>query len=108
MKLARISVAVNVLSYMTLIFAKTPHLFLLGTAMTALGGGGGAAMSSLALALLKSPNDAGKLFGAWSIASALASTVAGPILFAKVLEWTTDIFLGAIFAVGTCECYVPA
>lgn len=101
LKLAKISVVVNTLSYALLIFSNTPQLFFLATAITALAGGGGAAMSSLALALLKSPADAGKLFGAWSITSAISGTVVGPILFAEVFKRTTKTFPPAIFAVGT-------
>lgn len=101
LKLAKISVIVNTISYGLLIFSDTPQLFFLATAITALGGGGGAAMSSLALALLKSPADAGKLFGAWSITSAISGTVVGPILFAEVFKRTTKTFPPAIFVVGT-------
>lgn len=101
LKLAKISMVVNTISYGLLIFAKTPQLFFLATAVTSLGGGGGAAMSSLALALLQSPADAGKLFGAWSITSAISGTVVGPILFAEVFKRTTSSFPPAIFVVGT-------
>ncbi|SNX82926.1 uncharacterized protein MEPE_01632 [Melanopsichium pennsylvanicum] len=101
LKLAKISVFVNTISYALLIFSNTPQLFFLATAITSLGGGGGAAMSSLALALLKSPADAGKLFGAWSITSAISGTVVGPILFAEVFKKTTKTFPPAIFVVGT-------
>ena len=101
LKLSKISVFVNALSYALLVFSDTPQLFFLATAVTSLGGGGGAAMSSLALALLKSPADAGKLFGAWSITSAISGTVVGPILFAEVFKRTTKTFPPAIFAVGT-------
>ncbi|EST07865.1 Major facilitator superfamily [Kalmanozyma brasiliensis GHG001] len=101
LKLAKISVVVNTISYGMLIFSNTPQLFYLATAVTSLGGGGGAAMSSLALALLKSPADAGKLFGAWSITSAISGTVVGPILFANVFKHTTKTFPPAIFVVGT-------
>ncbi|GAC92659.1 hypothetical protein PHSY_000213 [Pseudozyma hubeiensis SY62] len=101
LKLAKISMVVNTISYGMLVFAKTPQLFFLATAVTSLGGGGGAAMSSLALALLKSPADAGKLFGAWSIVSAISGTVVGPILFAETFKRTTSSFPAAIFAVGT-------
>ncbi|ETS63137.1 hypothetical protein PaG_02915 [Moesziomyces aphidis] len=100
LKLAKISVTVNTLSYVLLVFSGTPETFFLSTAITALGGGGGAAMSSLALALLKSPADAGKLFGAWSITSAISGTVVGPILFAEVFRRTTKTFPPAIFIVG--------
>ncbi|SPO22123.1 uncharacterized protein UTRI_02128_B [Ustilago trichophora] len=101
LKLAKISCFVNTVSYALLIFSNTPQLFFLATAITSLGGGGGAAMSSLALALLKSPADAGKLFGAWSITSAISGTVVGPILFAEVFKRTTKTFPPAIFVVGT-------
>ncbi|PWY98522.1 hypothetical protein BCV70DRAFT_201832 [Testicularia cyperi] len=101
LKLSKISAVINASAYVLLVFSKSPSVFLLGTAIMALGGGGGAALSSLALALLKSPADAGKLFGAWSITSAIAGTVVGPILFAEVFAKTTATFPEAIFAVGT-------
>lgn len=101
LKLSLASIYINTAAYVLLIFAKTPALYLIGTAITALGGGGGAAMSSLALALLDSPADAGKLFGAWSIISAIAGTIVGPVLFAGVFERTTSTFPAAIFLVGS-------
>ncbi|KAN0062781.1 hypothetical protein ACQY0O_004977 [Thecaphora frezii] len=101
LKLAKVSIVINTVSYIVLVFSTRPALFFVGSALTSLGGGGSAAMSSLALALLESPSDAGKLFGAWSILSAIASTVVGPLVFAQVYEATTRVFSGAIFVVGT-------
>ena len=106
LKLAKISVFINGVSYAMFIFSNTPEMFFIATALSALGGGGGAAMSSLALALLKSPTDAGQLFGAWSITSAVSSTVVGPILFAEVFRRTTKTFPPAIFAVATVLFFV--
>ncbi len=102
LKLAKISMMVNAISYGRLIFSNTPQLFFLATAVTSLGGGGGAAMSSLALALLKSPADAGK--AVWRVEHHLAPSRAPssvPSSSPNIFKRTTKTFPPAIFVVGS-------
>ncbi|KAK0565215.1 hypothetical protein OC861_003890 [Tilletia horrida] len=100
LRLGRVSVMVGVAAYLLLTFSRTPFIYLLSTAVTSLGGGGNAAMSSLALAFLHNPADAGKLFSAWSVLSAIATSVLGPLMFSNLFVSTVDRFPAAIFILG--------
>ncbi|KAL9931936.1 hypothetical protein V8E36_009251 [Tilletia maclaganii] len=100
LRLARPSALIGAISYLLLALSQTPWIYLFSTALTSLGGGGNAAMSSLALALLHNPADAGKLFSAWSVLSAIATSVVGPVMFANLFVVTVDSFPGAIFVLG--------
>ncbi|CAO1631547.1 unnamed protein product [Sympodiomycopsis kandeliae] len=100
LKLARYSLGVNIIAYTLLSTIHGPSMFVFGTLLTALGGGGGASMSSLALAILQEPNQAGKLFGAWSILSAIFSTIIGPLFFTWVFRLTVHTAPYAFFWAG--------
>ncbi|KAK0538061.1 hypothetical protein OC842_001408 [Tilletia horrida] len=100
LRLAQASVMIGIISYLMLALSRTAWVYLLSTALTSLGGGGNAAMSSLALALLHNPADSGKLFSAWSVLSAIATSVLGPLMFANLFVATVDTFPGAIFVLG--------
>lgn len=77
-------------------------------ALSSLGGGGGAAMASLALNLIRKDTDAGKLLGAWSILSGICGSVMGPILFSMTFVKTVDTLPESIFIVGLSECKTDA
>ncbi|KAE8233537.1 hypothetical protein CF326_g1424 [Tilletia indica] len=106
LRLASASVIIGGVSYLMLALSRTPWIYLLSTAMTSLGGGGNAAMSSLALALLQNPADAGKLFSAWSVLSAIATSVLGPLMFTNLFVATVDSFPGAIFVLGVVMFFI--
>lgn len=104
LRLARTSVLIMLITYAALPFAKDGLTYIVITCLTSLGSGGGAAMSSLALALLRNPRDAGKLFGAWSVMGAIGQTVLGPFLFTYLFERTAGTAMPyAIFLLATGE-----
>ncbi|CAO1631916.1 unnamed protein product [Parajaminaea phylloscopi] len=86
LKLTRISFLCDAFCYLLLCFIPGPVVFVGASALLAVGAGGSASMSSLALAFLHRPTEAGNLFGAWSILSALGSTVVGPLFFTWVFR----------------------
>lgn len=100
LKLARVSVCVSIGAYLLMSLVHGPVPFVVGTLLTSLSGGGGASMSSLALAILQEPNQAGKLFGAWSILSAIFSTLVGPLFFTWVFRATVHTAPATFFWAG--------
>lgn len=82
--------------------------FVAATGLTSLGGAAPAAMSSLALALLPSEHDAGKLFGAWSVLNAISTSIVGPIAFVEVFNHTDDGAPQTIFAMAVAFFVVAA
>ncbi|KDN40711.1 hypothetical protein RSAG8_07886, partial [Rhizoctonia solani AG-8 WAC10335] len=76
---ARLSIAMDFLSYFLLCSATSATGFVLTTALSALGGGTSPALQSLALGTLGGEEkDVGKLFGALSMLSSISSTILSP------------------------------
>ncbi|CAO1616987.1 unnamed protein product [Jaminaea pallidilutea] len=100
LKLTRVSFALDCFSYLLLSLFRGRWVFIGGSCLIALGAGGTASMSSLALALLHRPHEAGKLFGAWSILSAISSTVIGPLFFTWIFRSTVKTAPQSIFWAG--------
>lgn len=99
-RLALLSISWDALMYLilTVTHGMGPVPFVAATGLTSLGGAAPAAMSSLALALLPSEHDAGKLFGAWSVVNAISTSIVGPIAFVEVFNHTDDGAPQTIFA----------
>ncbi|QRV90180.1 major facilitator superfamily transporter [Ceratobasidium sp. AG-Ba] len=108
LRVARISMCLEFLSYFLLCSSSSQHAFVLTTALSAFGGGTSPAMQSLALGIL-GPNqeaDTGKLFGALSMLSSIASTVLSPMVFGSIYSLTVAAFPKAIFVVATAVLMV--
>lgn len=98
---ARASTILKMLCYLGLATAKSTEQFILWTCAACLGTGSDAAISSLSVALLQDPKDAGRFFGASSTLSAIAQTVVSPVLFTTLYRATADTpYSWAIFAVA--------
>lgn len=61
--------------------SRSAWLFFFAIFVTSIGGGVGSAVTSLGLALIRNPNEAGRLFGAWAVLSTVSSSIVGPFLF---------------------------
>ncbi|PWN45471.1 hypothetical protein IE81DRAFT_320235 [Ceraceosorus guamensis] len=101
-RLALFSICLYLAGYVGIVFTagQGPIPFLISNAVTSLGGAAPAAMSSLALALLERETDSGKLFAAWAVLSAIATTVVGPTVFISVYERTTNTYPEAMFVLA--------
>lgn len=104
-KLAFLSLSTNGLCFLFLALSRSmgSKPFLALTGLVSLGGAAPAAMSSLALALLERDSDAGKLFAAWSIISAISTTVVGPIMFSELFAKTVSSAPESIFVLASGE-----
>lgn len=100
LKLTRASFAIDAIAYGVLCLWRTPSGFVTGSILVSLGAASSASMASLALALLQRPDEAGRLFGAWSIVSAIGSTVLGPLFFTKIFKAYAHTAPHAIFFAG--------
>ncbi|CAE6515654.1 unnamed protein product [Rhizoctonia solani] len=99
---ARLSIAMDFLSYFLLCSATSATGFVLTTSLSALGGGTSPALQSLALGTLGGEEkDVGKLFGALSMLSSISSTILSPLVFGSLYSLTVVVFPKAIFIVAT-------
>lgn len=102
LRVARISMCMEFLSYFLLCSSSSQMAFVMTTTLSAFGGGTSPAMQSLALGILgPSQADVGKLFGALSMLGSISSTVLSPMLFGSVYSLTVAAFPKAIFVVAT-------
>ncbi len=92
--------AVETLGYICMSFVLPAPVFVLLTAVVTLGSCTGAAQSSLALNLVDSAREAGRLFGALSVLTAMSSTFLGPLVFSLVYASTVSVYAPAIFIVA--------
>lgn len=99
LRLARISILLDIISYTALCFTTTVSHFILFVMVQALGSGANPALSSLCL-MFADPNETGSLMGALSVLQIIFAQVAGPILFNTVYASTVDTYPEAFFVVG--------
>jgi MFS family permease len=100
LNLARISVVLDILAFVTMIFASSSLVFASGAILQSLGAGYSPAVQALALDIYSrrgGKGEAGKLFGAISVVQALGSQILGPALFGFVYYKTVATFPSAIF-----------
>lgn len=100
LNLARISVVLDILAFVIMIFASNGLVFASGAILQSLGTGYSPAVQAFALDVYSrrgGKGEAGKLFGAISVVQALGSQILGPALFGFVYYKTVATFPGAIF-----------
>ncbi|KAJ9117577.1 hypothetical protein QFC22_004427 [Naganishia vaughanmartiniae] len=96
----RASLVADMLAYLGMSFVIPAPGFVFFTCLVCLGSCSNAVTNSLALNLIDSSREAGKLFGALSVVSACASSFFGPLLFAMIYAHTVGVYAPAIFAVA--------
>jgi MFS family permease len=104
--IAQGSLAIELVSYISLALSSTASLFVGASALLSLGTGFGPAAQAIMLELFAlqpgcSASEAGTLFGAMSIAQALATQVVGPAVFGALFSATVDVLPQAIFILGS-------
>ena len=77
LKIVQLSLLVDVLAYVGVVFSQNAEQFIIATCMTPFGAGAGPAINSMALALLPSTKIAGRLFGGMAVLQACISSVVG-------------------------------
>ncbi|KAG1891162.1 MFS general substrate transporter [Suillus subluteus] len=100
LNLARISVVLDILAFVVMIFASNGLVFASGAILQSLGAGYSPAIQAFALDVYNKrggKGEAGRLFGAISVVQALGSQILGPALFGFVYFKTVATFPGAIF-----------
>lgn len=101
LRIMRCSWALDMVSYAAMSFTVSAPVFVGITGFIAFGSASGPAMSSLALNLIESQQEAGALFGAMSVVTAISASFFGPLifslLFANTVGWyAPSIFVGAV------------
>ncbi|KAF9520614.1 hypothetical protein BS47DRAFT_1286818 [Hydnum rufescens UP504] len=98
LRVTKISAFINLLSYLLVCIVAGPLLFTASTCLAPLGVGFGPGLQSLAIALMpRGGEDAGKLFGALALISALSAQIIGPTFFGAAYIATVATFPKAIF-----------
>lgn len=100
LNLARISVVLDILAFVIMIFASDGLVFTSGAILQSLGAGYSPAVQAFALDVYNrrgGKGEAGRLFGAISVVQALGSQILGPALFGYVYYKTVATFPSAIF-----------
>ncbi|KZT35058.1 MFS general substrate transporter [Sistotremastrum suecicum HHB10207 ss-3] len=100
--LLRLSLAIEVVAYSSLIFFRTPQWWFIATIVGAFGSGFGPALQSIALEVYarRGETEAGKLFGALSVVNSLCSSILGPMIYGATYITTVVSFPQAIFVVS--------
>ena len=75
--------------------------FVIISLVLTLGSADSPAFSSLALSLLPSSREAGRLFGALSVIHAIGGTLISPLLFGTLFAYTVGTYAPTVFALAT-------
>jgi hypothetical protein len=97
---ARISFLVENFGLVLLALNVSAPVFVLITVMMTLGAGSPPALNSLALNLIPSKRESGRLFGALSVLHALGTTLLSPILYGGVFAATVGSYAPTVFAMA--------
>nr|VWO98059.1 Calcium dependent mitochondrial carrier protein [Ganoderma boninense] len=102
LKVAKVSVGIEVLVYMLMVFSTSGLMFAGVATLGAFGMGFGPAIQSVALTLYnrRGGKDSGRLFGAMSVVQSLSSGVLGPFVYGLTYMSTVRTFPKAIFIMG--------
>ncbi|KAG8900490.1 hypothetical protein FRB99_006018 [Tulasnella sp. 403] len=95
-RIARVSVFIEVVSFGVIILSMGPQSWTLGSVVGSFGAGLQPSLQSLAL-FLTGGQENGKLFGALAVVSALGGQVVGPAVFGAIYVSTVGSFPKAIF-----------
>ncbi|KAJ7244048.1 major facilitator superfamily domain-containing protein [Mycena rebaudengoi] len=104
LSLARLSLLIDIVSYIFLPFSPTGLVFTLFIALSSFGSGFGPAVQSIAIDIVARRNggegsETGKLFGALGVVSAACAQVLGPAIYGSIYYNTVATFPAAIFFV---------
>jgi hypothetical protein len=100
LRILRVSLLADTLGYVGMSFIVPAPIFVFFTCVVSLGSCSNAVTNSLALNLIDSSRQAGKLFGALSVVSATASSFVGPLVFSMIYANTVGVYAPTIFAVA--------
>ncbi|KAG8905192.1 hypothetical protein FRB99_000557 [Tulasnella sp. 403] len=101
LRLARASIFIDAMSFILVVCTIDASAFVVVTLLSAFGGGTTPVIQSIALCLLPNAKEqAGKLFGAFSMMSAIGAFILSPLLFGMLYSATVGTFPSAIFAAG--------
>ena len=96
----RASLLADAIAYTGMSISVPAPIFIFFTCVVSLGSCSSAVTNSLALNLIDSSRQAGKLFGALSVVSATASSFVGPLVFSMIYANTVGVYAPTIFAVA--------
>jgi len=96
----RYSLMVDIFAYIGMSILVPAPIFVILTCIVTFGSCTSPASNSLALNMVDSSRDAGRLFGGLAVVSAMSTTFFGPLLFALVFSNTVGTYAPTVFAVA--------
>jgi MFS family permease len=100
LSIIRLSLLVDIFGYIGMAFLVPAPVFVLLTCLVSFGSCAGPAGNSLALNLIDSSRDAGRLFGGLSVVQAMSSAFLGPLVFSLVFAKTVGTYSPTVFGVA--------
>lgn len=97
----RISIMLEIIPYALLALNPTATQFIILSTLVTFGSATGPTANSLALSLLPSSREAGRLFGALGVLQALGATIISPLMFGTLFASTVGWYAPTIFILAT-------
>jgi MFS family permease len=98
----RVSMTLEIIPYIGLALNPNETWFIILSTLVTCGSASQPTANSLALSLLPSSSEAGRLFGGLAVLHALGSTIISPILYGTVFAATVGTYAPTIFIIAAC------
>jgi MFS family permease len=92
----------EIIPYIGLALNPSETGFIILSTLATFGSASNPTSNSLALSLLPSSNEAGRLFGGLAVLHALGSTIISPLLYGTVFAATVGTYAPTIFIIASC------
>lgn len=98
----RVSMTLELIPYIGLALNPNETWFIIFSTLVTCGSASQPTANSLALSLLPSSSEAGRLFGGLAVLHALGSTIISPLLYGTVFAATVGTYAPTIFIIAAC------
>lgn len=98
----RVSMTLEIIPYIGLALNPNETWFIILSTLVTCGSASQPTANSLALSLLPSSSEAGRLFGGLAVLHALGSTIISPLLYGTVFAATVGTYAPTIFIIAAC------
>jgi MFS family permease len=96
----RVSMTLEIIPYIGLAMNPNETLFIIFSTLATFGSASSPTANSLALSLLPTSSEAGRLFGGLAVLHALGSTIISPLLYGTVFAATVGTYAPTIFIIA--------
>ncbi|ORY31622.1 hypothetical protein BCR39DRAFT_525949 [Naematelia encephala] len=97
---ARISLLFIFVAFSMMALNPSSKVFVMLSTLSTFGAAETPSVNSLALSLLPTSRESGRLFGAVSVIQAIGGSLLGPLVFGNLFAWTVGIYAPTVFALA--------